>query len=70
MTAHADAIAVLIETAGQLGAASSSRRCKNEIKAMDSASEAILALKPVTFHHKSDTKGTPQFGLGPKKSRK
>jgi hypothetical protein len=26
-------------------------------------SEAILALKPVTFHYKSDTKGTPQFGL-------
>jgi LysM repeat protein len=30
---------------------------------MDKASEAIFALKPVTFHYKSDTKGTPQFGL-------
>ena len=30
---------------------------------MDSASEAILALKPVTFHYKSDKTGTPQFGL-------
>ena len=30
---------------------------------MDSASEAILALKPVTFHYKSDTTNTPQFGL-------
>ena len=30
---------------------------------MDNASEAILALKPVTFHYKSDTKNTPQFGL-------
>jgi len=30
---------------------------------MDKASEAILALKPVTFHYKSDTKDTPQFGL-------
>ena len=30
---------------------------------MDKASEAILALKPVTFHYKSDTDGTPQFGL-------
>jgi septal ring factor EnvC (AmiA/AmiB activator) len=30
---------------------------------MDKASEAILALKPVTFEYKSDTKGTPQFGL-------
>jgi predicted ribosome quality control (RQC) complex YloA/Tae2 family protein len=30
---------------------------------MDSASESILALKPVTFHYKSDTTDTPQFGL-------
>jgi hypothetical protein len=30
---------------------------------MDSASESILALKPVTFHYKSDKTGTPQFGL-------
>jgi len=30
---------------------------------MDKASEAILALKPVTFHYKSDNTGTPQFGL-------
>ena len=30
---------------------------------MDSASEAILPLKPVTFHYKSDASGTPQFGL-------
>jgi ATP/maltotriose-dependent transcriptional regulator MalT len=30
---------------------------------MDQASEAILGLKPVTFHYKSDSTGTPQFGL-------
>jgi hypothetical protein len=30
---------------------------------MDKASEAILALKPVTFQYKSDTKDTPQVGL-------
>ena len=30
---------------------------------MNRASEAILALKPVTFHYKSDSTGTPQFGL-------
>jgi Chaperone of endosialidase len=41
----------------------SSARFKKDIKPMDKASEAILALKPVTFHYKSDTKGTPQFGL-------
>jgi hypothetical protein len=62
-TGNNDAIPVLIDTAGQLGTTSSSRRFKKEIKPMDSASEAILALKPVTFHYKSDTKDTPQFGL-------
>ena len=30
---------------------------------MDKASEAVLALKPVTFHYKTDSKDTPQFGL-------
>jgi len=57
------AIPVLIDTVGQLGTTSSSRRYKKEIKPMDQASEAILALKPVTFHYKSDTTDTPQFGL-------
>lgn len=36
---------------------------KDEIKPMEQASEAILALKPVTFHYKSDSTATPQFGL-------
>ncbi len=30
---------------------------------MDQTSEVIHALKPVTFHYKSDNTGTPQFGL-------
>ena len=30
---------------------------------MDQTSEAILGLKPVTFHYKNDSKSTPQFGL-------
>jgi hypothetical protein len=30
---------------------------------MDKASEALLALKPVTFHYKTDKQNTPQFGL-------
>jgi len=30
---------------------------------MDKTSEAILALKPVTFRYKNDKAGTPQFGL-------
>jgi len=57
--------AVYINTGGQLGTQPppSSRRFKKEIMPMDQSSEAILALKPVTFHYRSDTKGTPQFGL-------
>jgi len=62
-TAQPDAIPVVIDSLGQLGTTSSSRRFKKEIKTMDKASEAILALKPVTFHYKSDKTGTPQFGL-------
>jgi hypothetical protein len=62
-TQNADAIAVLVDSAGQLGTASSSARFKKEIKPMDNASEAVLALKPVTFHYKGDKTGTPQFGL-------
>jgi hypothetical protein len=36
---------------------------KNEIQPMDRASEAILALKPITFQYKGDKTSTPQFGL-------
>jgi Chaperone of endosialidase len=53
-----------IDANGKLGTAvPSSRRFKQDIKPMDKASEAILALKPVTFHYKSDAKNTPCFGL-------
>jgi hypothetical protein len=48
-TANANAIPVLIDSVGQLGTVSSSRRFKKEIKSMDKSSEAILSLKPVTF---------------------
>ena len=62
-TGQPNAVPVLVDSAGQLGTASSSRRFKHDIKPMDATSEAILALKPVTFHYKSDKSGTPQFGL-------
>jgi uncharacterized coiled-coil protein SlyX len=52
-----------IDATGKLGTALSSRRFKHDIKPMDKTSEAILALKPVTFHYKSDAKNTPCFGL-------
>jgi uncharacterized coiled-coil protein SlyX len=56
---------VVVNSSGQLGVAPSSRRFKDDIKPMDKASEAILALKPVTFHYKKqiDSNSTPQFGL-------
>src|SRR5215216_514971 len=63
ITAQNNAVPVLIDSAGQLGTMSSSRRYKNEIKPMGKTSDAILALKPVTFHYKRDSIGIPQFGL-------
>ena len=59
----ATATAMEIDAAGKLGTVVSSRRFKHDIKPMDKASEAILALKPVTFHYKNDAKNTPCFGL-------
>src|SRR5438128_6027515 len=58
-------VAVRVSSSGQLGTAPSSERFKDEIKPMDKASEAILALKPVSFRykHEVDPEGTPQFGL-------
>ena len=58
-----DAVAVLIDSAGQLGTMSSSQRFKKDIKPMETTSDSILSLKPVTFHYKSDKSNTPQFGL-------
>jgi len=54
---------VVVNANGKLGVTTSSARFKDDIKPMDKASEAILALKPVTFHYKSDNTNTPQFGL-------
>jgi hypothetical protein len=59
----ATAAAVGVDATGKLGTVASSRRFKQNIRPMDEVSEAILALKPVTFHYKGDTKGTPCFGL-------
>jgi hypothetical protein len=57
--------AVFVDANGQLGTLTSSKRFKKAIEPMDNASEAILALKPVTFHyeHDVDSADTPQFGL-------
>jgi hypothetical protein len=62
-TGIADAVNVVIDSNGQLGTISSSARFKKEIKPIESASESILSLNPVTFYYKSDKANTPQFGL-------
>jgi Chaperone of endosialidase len=56
---------VKINRSGQLGVEPSSERFKQNIKAMDDASDTVLALKPVTFRYKPeiDPDGIPQFGL-------
>ena len=61
----ASAVGVVIDANGHLGIITSSARFKEAIKPMDKASEAILALKPVTFRYKQelDPDGVPQFGL-------
>jgi hypothetical protein len=63
MVNPATGVAVFVDTNGKLGTVVSARRFKHDIKPMDKASEAILALKPVTFHYKSDATNTPCFGL-------
>ena len=44
----------MIDANGHLGVAPSSARFKDDVKPMDKASEAILALKPVTFRYKKE----------------
>jgi hypothetical protein len=64
-TTSSGGTAVLVNSDGKLGTIVSSRRFKNDIRPMDKASEAILALKPVTFRYKKefDEAGISQFGL-------
>jgi hypothetical protein len=62
-TAIVSGATVAVDSNGQLGVALSSRQFKREIKPMNRASEAILALEPVTFQYKNDKTSTPQFGL-------
>ena len=56
---------VTVSSTGQLGIRPSSARFKEQINAMEKASEVLYALKPVTFHYKKelDPESAPQFGL-------
>jgi hypothetical protein len=64
-TTVANGVGVIIGSNGKLGTVVSSERFKEAIKPMDKASEAILALKPVSFRYKKDLDADriPQFGL-------
>ena len=56
---------VTINSAGRLGRGNvSSRRYKHDIKPMDNASEAILALKPVTFRYNKEYDATQTLAYG------
>ena len=61
----AGGVGVIVDSSGHLGTVVSSERFKDAIKPMDKASEAILALQPVTFplQARAGSQGIPQFGL-------
>ena len=55
--------AVFVDQFNVVGITASSRRFKHDIQPMDKSSEAILALKPVTFKYNADKNGRTQYGL-------
>jgi len=65
-TGSTNAIPVVIDSNGQLGTVSSSRRFKEDIADMGDASSLLMQLRPVTFHYRSDQNPngrTLQYGL-------
>jgi trimeric autotransporter adhesin len=58
-------IPVLVNANHKLGTTTSSKRFKEDIKPMNTASETLFALKPVSFRYKKDIDptGIPQLGL-------
>jgi hypothetical protein len=61
----ANGVTVRVDSNGRLGTMTSAARFKDEIKPIGKASQALLALKPVTFRYKKeiDPQGIAQFGL-------
>ncbi len=53
-TGNANAIPVLVDSVGQLGTVSSSRRFKEEIRDMGDLTERLLELRPVVFRYKPE----------------
>jgi hypothetical protein len=63
--ARVTGVAVKVNAAGQLGTAPSASRFKQNIRDMGDTSDALFALRPVTFRYKQeiDPEGIQQFGL-------
>ena len=61
-TGIADAVPVLVDSAGQLGTISSSRRFKEDIRDMGDATERLLDLRAVLFRYKG-REGPDEYGL-------
>ena len=61
----ANGVPVLINSNNKLGTTTSSKRFKEDIKSMDTTSEALFLLEPVTFRYKQDIDPDRrrQFGL-------
>jgi uncharacterized coiled-coil protein SlyX len=55
---------VYVNLDNKIGTLSSSRRYKDEIKAMAKASEAILSLRPVSFRYKKEVDRTRSLSFG------
>ena len=55
--------AVVVSSTGQLGVTVSSERYKTGIAPVESNSQKLQQLRPVTFHLKTDPKGALQYGL-------
>jgi Chaperone of endosialidase len=65
-TGNNDAIPVAIDSNGQLGTVSSSRRFKEDIHDMDTVSSGLMRLRPVTFRYQKpfgDGSRPIQYGL-------
>jgi hypothetical protein len=65
-TSASNAVPVLIDSNGNLGTISSSRRYKDDIQDMADASSALMRLRPVTFRYKkpfNDGSKPIQYGL-------
>jgi hypothetical protein len=65
-TANNDPVPVLIDSAGQLGTVSSSRRFKEDIQDMGDATNGLMRLRPVTFRYQkpfADGSKPIQYGL-------